>query len=152
MNIHAGVHRGFPPSLLFRLRRAGFLFVRPCMHARYPSGTRVREVFALLHPLASRPSFYSPNKRFGFSLGPESLETIEALDTGKKRSSPLRVSISRRALMCRSTKYLDTRNHRVLYTSSLLHEEDHFGVHLVCLKYLRVVCVFVVVLPIFTIF
>ncbi|CAM9135434.1 unnamed protein product, partial [Pylaiella littoralis] len=42
---------------------------------------RVREAFALLHPLASRPVFYSPHKRFGFSLGPDSLEIIDAMDT-----------------------------------------------------------------------
>ncbi|CAM9254545.1 unnamed protein product, partial [Scytosiphon promiscuus] len=46
------------------------------------SGGKVREAFALLHPLASRPTFYSPNKRFGFSLAPESLDAIEALDEG----------------------------------------------------------------------
>lgn len=38
----------------------------------------------MLHPLASRPVFYSPHKRFGFSLGPDSLEIIDAMDTGKK--------------------------------------------------------------------
>eukprot|EP00903_Cladosiphon_okamuranus_P013506 g12579.t1 len=44
-------------------------------------GNKVREPFALLHPLVSRPSFYSPNKRLGFSLEPKSMEAIEALDT-----------------------------------------------------------------------
>ncbi|CAM9283578.1 unnamed protein product, partial [Laminaria digitata] len=43
-------------------------------------GRRVREVFALLHPLASRPAIYSPNKKFGFDLGPAHLEAIEAVD------------------------------------------------------------------------
>eukprot|EP00904_Undaria_pinnatifida_P005956 jgi/Undpi1/2490/HiC_scaffold_13.g05869.m1 len=46
-------------------------------------GRRVREVFALLHPLASRPPVYSPNKKFGFELGPAHLEAIEAVDEGE---------------------------------------------------------------------
>lgn len=64
------------------LRLAG-LSIDPslCPHRASP-GNRVREPFALLHPLASRPSFYSPNKRLDFSLGPESMEAIKALDTG----------------------------------------------------------------------
>ena len=43
----------------------------------------MREVFALLHPLASRPPVYSPNKKFGFELGPAHLEAIEAVDAGE---------------------------------------------------------------------
>ena len=37
----------------------------------------------MLHPLASRPPFYSPNKKFGFDLGPAHLEAIEAIDAGE---------------------------------------------------------------------
>lgn len=37
----------------------------------------------MLHPLASRPAIYSPNKKFGFDLGPAHLEAIEAVDAGK---------------------------------------------------------------------
>lgn len=53
------------------------------------TGRRVREVFALLHPLASRPPVYSPNKKFGFDLGPTHLQAIEAVDTGKTLFSVL---------------------------------------------------------------
>lgn len=42
----------------------------------------MREAFSLLHPLASRPSFYSPNKMFDFQLSAPQLDAIETVDKG----------------------------------------------------------------------
>lgn len=46
--------------------------------------SRVRDAFSLLHPLAARPPFYSPNKRFGFSLCDAHRQAIKALDEEKE--------------------------------------------------------------------
>lgn len=60
-----------------------FLLFLLCQNRPIITGGRVREAFALLHPLASRSPFYSPNKSFGFDLASEHIRVIKKLDRGK---------------------------------------------------------------------